>query len=179
MRFEPLETLAYNFSPDFIYWNILELEDNSLIPAKEFLQEISSIVSQILAELLPTNEVGGREISFFLLPASQIKELKKELFSLSIKTDVISIPLFNGIDDIPVNGYYLLGEIYLCPEVICENSLALGLDFWGEFFYIVIHGILHLLGYSDGEKEAREEMFELQDKLWHKYLPRLTKWVKS
>jgi len=95
-----------------------------------------------------------------------------------METDVISIPFYTP-SSFPTCGNYLLGEVYLCPAVIEKNAHEEGIAFWEEFFYIVIHGILHLLGYDDVDENERREMFLLQDRLWQEYKVILEKWVKN
>jgi probable rRNA maturation factor len=49
-----------------------------------------------------------------------------------------------------------LGEIFLCPEIIKKESKRLGLSFEKELTRLLIHGILHLVGYS--HKSPRESI---------------------
>jgi probable rRNA maturation factor len=59
----------------------------------------------------------------------------------------------------------LLGDIVLCPEVTArqagEHRRATG----EEAEYLLVHGLLHLLGYDHAEPEEQAEMFGLTDKI--------------
>lgn len=57
-----------------------------------------------------------------------------------------------------------LGEIIICPQEIKKNSKKFKSDFDKEIYRVLIHGILHLLGY-DHEKTRNEAklMDEKQD----------------
>lgn len=60
-----------------------------------------------------------------------------------------------------------LGEILFAPKVLAEQAQENQHSIYREFDYLLIHGILHLLGY-DHEKSHREEkiMFDIQDRLF-------------
>ncbi len=71
-------------------------------------------------------------------------------------TDVLS---FEG--ELP--GF--LGEIYICPEYVKENSEYFKVPFEEEMIRVCVHGILHLLGYDhESNDEKAKEMFELQER---------------
>jgi probable rRNA maturation factor len=61
------------------------------------------------------------------------------------------------------------GELVLCPQVLKKQSLQHDLSFRQELTYMLIHGILHLLGYDHetSEKDA-QRMFHIQDSLFEK-----------
>ena len=60
-----------------------------------------------------------------------------------------------------------LGELVLCPEVVQRQADEHGLSFRKEAAYLVLHGVLHLLGYEHeaGGPQA-DEMYALQDKIF-------------
>ena len=58
----------------------------------------------------------------------------------------------------------LLGEIYVCPECVKENSEYFRVPFGEEMVRVCIHGILHLFGYDHEEDEDKAKvMFEKQE----------------
>ncbi len=64
-----------------------------------------------------------------------------------------------------------LGELVLCPEVLERQAKAHRHSFKAELGYMLIHGVLHLLGYDhegEGLKAEREakKMYKLQDELF-------------
>ena len=54
-------------------------------------------------------------------------------------------------------------DIFISTERVQENASALNKDFDDELHRVIIHGILHLLGYSDKTKEQKQEMREKED----------------
>jgi probable rRNA maturation factor len=93
--------------------------------------------------------------------SGEMRRLNKTFRSKDYATDVLS---FDATD--PES----LGELVLCPEVIQRQAKEHELSDFAEYAYMVLHGILHLLGY-DHEKDdkAAREMYRLQDKIFYSY----------
>ena len=57
-----------------------------------------------------------------------------------------------------------IGELVLCYDVVMRQSIDHNLSFEQECAYMILHGILHLLGFEHEEGgEAEKEMFAIQD----------------
>ena len=91
-----------------------------------------------------------------------MKGLNKKYRKVDKVTDILSFESYEK---------NVLGELVFCPEFIEQQAKKHGLSFYEEFSYLILHGILHLLGYDHetDEKEA-ERMFSLQDKLFDEFL---------
>lgn len=64
-----------------------------------------------------------------------------------------------------------LGELVFCLSVIKRQAKVHGLTFEQEFGYMIIHGILHLLGYEHESGGAKaKKMFRLQDQTFAKLI---------
>lgn len=57
----------------------------------------------------------------------------------------------------------LEGEIYVSVQRVRENARSLKVDFEMELHRVIIHGVLHLLGYSDKSEKGRKEMREREE----------------
>jgi probable rRNA maturation factor len=66
-------------------------------------------------------------------------------------------------DDEPPEG--LLGDIVLCPAVTDRQAREHGRTTREEAEYLLVHGLLHLLGFDHGEPDDKVEMFALKDKI--------------
>ena len=66
-------------------------------------------------------------------------------------------------DEDPPEG--LLGDIVLCPAVTARQAAEHGRTPDAEAEYLLVHGLLHLLGYDHATAEERIEMFALKDEL--------------
>ena len=56
------------------------------------------------------------------------------------------------------------GDIFISIDRIRENSLDFNKSFENELYRVIIHGVLHLAGYSDKNKIEKIEMRKLEDK---------------
>jgi len=72
-------------------------------------------------------------------------------------TDVLSFPL----DEVDDRGVRLLGDVIVAPSVAARNNPS---DPAGEIRLLVVHGILHVLGYDHEEDGERAEMWARQER---------------
>ena len=86
-----------------------------------------------------------------------ISELNKEFFGVEGATDCIAFP-YDKDDFVDDSGRYLLGEVYISVETADEQAKALGHSLIEELATLLIHSLLHLLGYDDQTEEERERM---------------------
>jgi len=61
----------------------------------------------------------------------------------------------------------VVGDIYICPDVVRKNAARFGVGIREEIARVVIHGALHTLGYehSDGDERTDSEMWRKQEKI--------------
>lgn len=114
---------------------------------------IKKITKEILKKEKSRIEI---ELSIALVPPKKIKELNKKYLRRNRTTDVLSFPIVESEkikrDPFRKNN---LGEIVICPAKVKENSRKYKADFETEFLRVLIHGVLHLLGYNH-ERSAQE-----------------------
>ena len=97
-------------------------------------------------------------VSVSIVDAADIRELNHEWRGIDAATDVLSFECDSPFDDeIPVDETVELGDVILCPSVICEQAPRFGNDPGQEFRLMLVHGLFHLLGYDHmAEDEALE-----------------------
>ena len=105
------------------------------------------------------------------LNESESKKLNQKTFNTNKPTDVLSFPLYNDIEAInqlDVSMHEDMGDMFICRNVIKKNAEIYDKDFVEELQYIVIHGLLHLIGYSH-EKNDKLKTYEskLMKKIWN------------
>jgi probable rRNA maturation factor len=92
---------------------------------------------------------------------TRLQALNKEYLDLDAPTDVLSFP--SGGDEIdPESGHPYLGDIILSYPRALEQSQAAGHSVQDEMQLLVVHGVLHLLGYDHAEPEEKKEMWQVQ-----------------
>ena len=99
------------------------------------------------------------------------KKINKKTFNKNFPTDVLSFPMYNNIDSInnlDKNMSEDMGDMFVCRNVIKKNAKIYNKDFSEELQYIVIHGLLHLIGYSH-KKNDKLKIYEeeLMKRIWN------------
>ena len=105
------------------------------------------------------------------LDKDEISELNFKHFNKTGPTDVLSFPLFSGFDEInnlnPDNEESL-GDMFFCRQVLKKNALHYSKDLIDELQLVLVHGLLHLVGYSHvKENKLREKENEILNKVWN------------
>ena len=105
------------------------------------------------------------------LNESESKKLNQKTFNINKPTDVLSFPLYNDIEAInqlDESMHEDMGDMFICRNVIKKNAEIYDKDFVEELQYIVIHGLLHLIGYTH-EKNDKLKSYEtkLMKKIWN------------
>ena len=105
------------------------------------------------------------ELSVLLVDEDTMSSYHEKYMGEPGPTDVLSFPMDElrppGEEDEPPLG--LLGDIVLCPAVTDRQAREHGRSSTAEAEYLLVHGILHLLGYDHADDEERAEMFGLKD----------------
>ena len=105
------------------------------------------------------------------LNENESKKLNQKTFNKNKPTDVLSFPLYSDIEAInqlDESMHEDMGDMFICRNVIKKNAEIYDKDFVEELQYIVIHGLLHLIGYSH-EKNDKLKTYEskLMKKIWN------------
>ncbi|MGQ3887616.1 rRNA maturation RNase YbeY [Legionella sp. CNM-1927-20] len=115
-------------------------------------------VSLILNELKETAELTLRFVEI-----SEITALNKTYRKKDKPTNVLAFPS-NLPNEIQLE-YPFLGDIVICPEVLKKESKEQGIALEAHWAHIVIHGVLHLLGYDHIEEQDARTMQAMEIKL--------------
>ncbi|MDA0274201.1 MAG: rRNA maturation RNase YbeY, partial [Actinobacteria bacterium] len=59
----------------------------------------------------------------------------------------------------------LLGDIVICPQVAQEQASLANKPVTAEIDLLLVHGLLHLLGFDHADEIEHKEMFDLQQKI--------------
>jgi len=146
--------------------NLLIVNESKASIPRKFLTTWGELLSkELIKRKTVSKKFNDIELTLVFLDLKPAKKINKEFRNKDYATDVLSFESMTPDS---------LGELVLCPEVLKKQSQEHGLTFQMELGYMVLHGVLHLLGYDHeiGEAEARE-MFELQDDLFEVLLKKI------
>ena len=118
---------------------------------KKFLKKIERRV-------LKEEKKGGKDLSIALVGQKKIRELNKNYRKKDKVTDVLSFK------------YNSSGEIVICPKVVRKNAKKFNSTFKKELARVLIHGILHLLGYDHEKSITEAEKMNKKEKYYMSHL---------
>lgn len=100
------------------------------------------------------------ELSIGLVDEERMRELNEDYTGRSGATDVLAFGFDEGEDEVrqDVDEPVLLGDVVICPAVAARNASELDSGFSREMSLLVVHGILHLLGYDHATDEECASM---------------------
>ena len=96
------------------------------------------------------------EVSIIFTDEARIREINNDYRHIDRATDVISFAFADGVG--AEYAPFLLGDIFICTDVVANHAKKYGTTFDEEMTFMVVHGILHLLGFDHHKKKEREEM---------------------
>lgn len=107
------------------------------------------------------------ELSILLVDEDTMAAYHLKYLGESGPTDVLSFPMDElrppADDEDPPVG--LLGDIVLCPAITNRQAAEHSRTATAEAEYLLVHGLLHLLGYDHAESDEKTAMFSLKDQI--------------
>jgi probable rRNA maturation factor len=123
-------------------------------------------LERFAAAILHEESVDDESVlSVQFIDADAIAELNSAHMAKRGPTDVLSFPIEDAAPGKPpsrdIDGPPLeLGDIFICEEIVASHAEEYGVSFKAELYLMVVHGVLHILGWdhqTDAEAEAMEE----------------------
>ena len=111
---------------------------------------------------------------FLFVDEEEIQRLNRETRSIDKVTDVLSYPSLDGIKgqalcvedypyDVDEDGNLFVGSIVVCVQRAKEQAEEYGHSLERELHYLLVHGVLHCLGYDHMTEEDKAEMREKEE----------------
>jgi rRNA maturation RNase YbeY len=95
-------------------------------------------------------------INFIFCSDDYLFELNKTYLKHETYTDILTFP-YQEDEEI------ISGDIFISINRVKENAIDFKQDFNKELLRVMVHGILHLIGYSDHGKKEKKVMTEKED----------------
>ena len=153
---------------------------NKIELTEKLVEELTNVIEFALKE----EEVNLKcEISLLFVDNDEIKEINNDTRRIDRETDVLSFPMleYDGkkvfkevykdyeFSQSDFDGEELvLGDIVLSLEKALEQSREFNHSFEREASYLVVHSILHLLGYDHMEEDEKKNMRAREEEILNK-----------
>lgn len=137
-----------------------------------YCEEDFSDVEEGMLGFVETDTDLAAELLF--VDEAEIRSLNKETRGIDSVTDVLSFPTLNEIRgktlrkreypyDVDDEGNLFLGSIVICKKRAEEQAAEYGHSYHRELYYLIVHGLMHLLGYDHMTEEERGEMRQKEE----------------
>lgn len=147
---------------------------------EEFIEDLKNVIEFALKE----EEVKvDTEVSLVFVDNEEIRTINNETRNIDRETDVLSFPMLDYEDKKVFKEQYadyefgaadcdgdelVLGDIVLSLEKTKEQSIEYNHSFEREASYLVVHSVLHLLGYDHMEEEDKKIMRKREEEILSK-----------
>lgn len=148
---------------DFVMKNTFEVFNETSYELEEELKKLT----ELLNFTLKRENLENVEFNVIFVDKDTIHEINKNYRHVDRVTDVISFALEDN-KTIELD-HRLLGDIYICVEKAKEQSEEYGHSFLRELAFLMIHGLLHLLGYDHIKKDEEKVMFQKQEDILNEF----------
>ena len=139
----------------------------------EISEDMETLANKIVKAVLDYEDWDDNfEISISFVDNQEMQDLNKEYRNIDAPTDVLSFSMLEFEEDnegfeSDLNDYIEeelpLGDIVISVERAIEQAGEYGHSKDREIAFLLVHGMLHLLGYDHEEKEDERIMFQKQD----------------
>ena len=142
-----------------------------------FPRENAQAIEQAMQGFVQSDVALALEVSF--VSAEEIQALNLQTRGIDKVTDVLSYPALDDIRgktlkkkehryDIDEEGNLLLGCIVICCDKAKEQAIEYNHSYNRELHYLLIHGIMHCLGYDHMTDEDKAQMREKEEYILNK-----------
>lgn len=107
------------------------------------------------------DRLSDAELTVRLVDESESAQLNEDFRHQQGSTNVLSFPM-ECMEEV---GVSLLGDIAICAEVVEREAVAQNKAVTAHYAHMVVHGVLHLLGYDHIESEEAQRMEKLETEI--------------
>ncbi len=116
--------------------------------------------------ILSVSGCPDAELSVLIVDDAEIRDINRDYLGRDKATNVISFAMQEGEGTGVQPG--LLGDVVISADTAARDAAEAGLSFESELYFLLLHGILHLLGYDHerGTEVDAERMEEREREIF-------------
>jgi probable rRNA maturation factor len=122
----------------------------------KFSLKNKTILKQWIIKTVDKKKSQVGELNFIFCSDDYLLKVNQEYLNHNTYTDIITFDY--------TNDKIISGDIFISVNRVEENAKKFSKSFENELHRVMIHGVLHLLGYKDKTKKAKEEMTKEEDR---------------
>lgn len=121
----------------------------------DFILQNDSVVIKWINNIVSQHNLKCGEINVIFCSDPYLLDINKRFLGHDYYTDIIT---FNNC-----TAKKIAGELYISLDTVKANSIEYNQEFFTELHRVIIHGILHLIGYDDHKEEDIIKMRNAED----------------
>jgi probable rRNA maturation factor len=125
----------------------------------------SKQIERLAGTVLLAEGISKAELGVLITDDARLRELNNEYAGEDESTDVLSFSLREGEEFASPDGVLRLGEVIISFLTAERQARAAGRSTGDEVAHLLVHGILHLLGYDHAEQEEQRRMRSREEEL--------------
>jgi len=122
----------------------------------DFKLENEEIIQSWISTCVDTYGFSEGELNYIFCDDDYLLKLNVEFLELDTLTDIISFDY--------TMGKLISGDIFISVERVCENAKLFSQNIENELHRVMIHGVLHYMGFKDKTEKDKEMMRFEEDK---------------
>lgn len=120
-----------------------------------FELESKLTIKKWIKTVIEQNGKRCKDINIIFCSDPYLLEINKQFLGHDYYTDIITFDYCEGKN--------ISGELYISVDTVKANAVEYEQSFDTELYRVIIHGILHLLGWDDHSEEDIKEMRKAED----------------
>lgn len=123
-------------------------------------RDLCATLQHAAAQALQYQSLSGDvDLGIVIADDEHLQRLNRDYRGIDAPTDVLSFP---ASEPDPETGALYLGDVILSAPRAAAQASSAGHSFEAEAQLLVVHGVLHLLGYDHGDEREKEKMWAAQ-----------------
>lgn len=114
-------------------------------------------IVQLINLSLEDTKYNQVKINIIFCDNDKLNSFKQEYFNDDVLTDIVTFPI--------KNDNKLEAEIYISIEMAKINADEFNVTLNNELSRLIVHGVLHLIGFNDDTEDSKKIMFLKQDEI--------------
>jgi len=125
-----------------------------------FRPKFTTKINSWIKTIAKSHGISRLTINYIFCDDEELLSINKSFLGHDYYTDIIT---FDTIDDMYIKKGAISGDIFISVDTVRSNAATYATSFESELLRVMIHGILHLIGFDDKSPDEETEMHHQED----------------